>query len=68
MSFEHLFDNLITCSSLVLKLDFIGTYTSHELSVSVKESPDIYIYKKSIILKNGQTYFKNLAVFTPQDF
>ena len=21
-----------------------------------------------IMLKNGQTYFKNLAVFTPQDF
>ena len=21
-----------------------------------------------ITLKNGQTYFKNLAVFTPQDF
>ena len=21
-----------------------------------------------IILKNGQTYFKNLAVFTPKDF
>ena len=34
----------------------------------------IYAYGKisltlnCIMLKNGQTYFKNLAVFTPQDF
>ena len=25
-------------------------------------------YPSYIILKNGQTYFKNLAVFTPQEF
>ena len=28
----------------------------------------IYLTLYCIMLKNGQTYFKNLAVFTPQDF
>ena len=27
-----------------------------------------YLTLYCIMLKNGQTYFKNLAVFTPQDF
>ena len=28
----------------------------------------MYLTLFFIMLKNGQTYFKNLAVFTPQDF
>ena len=35
-------------------------------NIVLKEKGNLILY--CIMLKNGQTYFKNLAVFTPQDF
>ena len=45
----------------------VGTLIVHTIHLlGMKEQLTLTLY--CIMLKNGQTYFKNLAVFTPQDF
>ena len=46
-----------------LKMQFL------QQSLNSKTIPESYLLTLYfIMLQNGQTYFKNLAVFTPQDF
>ena len=47
-----------------VKLGHAVTFMKYIVSVVFTETLTLYF----IILKNGQTYFKNLAVFTPEDF
>ena len=45
----------------------INKYPRHDLAAYLLTQSSNLILS-SIMLKNGQTYSKNLAVFTPQDF
>ena len=47
-------------------ITFISSSTDVSTASASTSSINLTLY--FIMLKNGQTYFKNLAVFTPQDF
>ena len=61
---NDLADNLVSLPKLFTDVTSLFSVVKNKCIIEIMTRLTLYF----IMLKNGQTYFKNLAVFTPQDF
>ena len=65
---NYKFSQRIASEVCTFKQNYFRQHFLSENHHGLLEDCEIRLTLYCIMLKNGQTYFKNLAVFTPQDF